>query len=241
MNSRNAPPPKGNVFSTGSYPASRVAGVQHAELWEFCMRPIKLALGLVATAAVAIAVTVVAPGSGSADPAAVSTPTAIATIRDATGATLGTLTLVQIQTNTVLVTANVSRLPAGFHGFHVHAVGLCDPNATDPTGTVVPFNSAGPHFNPGATTHGSHAGDLPPLLVVTSGSATVAVRTDRFTVNSLFDADGSAIIVHSGPDNLANIPTRYVSSTTSLPGPDAATLGTGDSGSRTGCGILRRA
>jgi Cu-Zn family superoxide dismutase len=206
------------------------------------MKRFWLALGVVATAAAALAVTAVAPGAGSADPTTTDAPpTAVATIRDANGATLGTLTLVQIQNNTVLVSVNVNRLPAGFHGFHVHEVGLCDPNATDPTtGARAPFQSAGGHFNPGAATHGSHAGDLPALLVVGSGGATAAVRTDRFTVNSLFDANGSAIIVHSGPDNLANIPTRYTSSTTGLPGPDAATLATGDSGSRTGCGVIRR-
>ncbi|HVQ95127.1 MAG TPA: superoxide dismutase family protein [Mycobacteriales bacterium] len=115
------------------------------------------------------------------------------------------------------------------------------PTTVDPaTGAVAPFLSAGAHFNPAATTHRDHAGDLPPLLVIQSGTATAATETDRFALASLFDADGSAIIVHAGPDNLANIPTRYVSSTTGLPGPDAATLGTGDSGGRTGCGVIRR-
>jgi Cu-Zn family superoxide dismutase len=167
--------------------------------------------------------------------------TARATIRDAGGAVLGTLVLQQIRSNTVAVAVRVNRLPAGFHGFHVHAVGTCDPATVDPTtGAPAPFLSAGPHFNPAGTTHGHHAGDLPPLLVLQAGAATAAVETDGFAVADLFDADGSAIIVHAAPDNLANIPTRYVSSTTGQPGPDAATLGTGDSGGRVGCGVIQR-
>jgi Cu-Zn family superoxide dismutase len=203
------------------------------------MKSTKLASALAATALLALGVTTLSSSAGSADTAA-APPSASATIRDVNGAVLGTLTLAQVSSNTVLVAVNVSHLPAGFHGFHIHAVGLCDPNATDATGARVPFATAGAHFNPAATNHGQHAGDLPALLVVSSGTATAAVRTDRFTLNSLFDADGSAIIVHAAPDNLANIPTRYTSSTTGLPGPDAATLGTGDSGGRTGCGVLRR-
>ena len=123
----------------------------------------------------------------------------------------------------------------------MHAVGICDPTTTDPTtGNPAPFLSAGGHFNPAAGAHGSHAGDLPPLLVVRAGRATAGTETDRFTVADLFDADGSAIIVHAGPDNLAHVPGRYTSSTTGQPGPDAATLATGDAGGRFGCGVIRR-
>ena len=38
------------------------------------------------------------------------------------------------------------------------------------------------------------------------GTAEVTEETDRFTVDQLFDADGSAIIVHANADNYANIP-----------------------------------
>jgi Cu-Zn family superoxide dismutase len=204
------------------------------------MKRLRFLASVVGTLGVVAIYTLVGPSAGNAD-SADRAPTARATIRDASGAVLGTLVLQQIRGNTVAVAVNVNRLPAGFHGFHVHAVGICNPATTDPTtGAPAPFLSAGPHFNPAATTHGDHAGDLPPLLVVQSGTATAAVETDRFTLASLFDADGSAIIVHAAPDNLANIPSRYVSSTTGQPGPDAATLGTGDSGSRVGCGVIQR-
>ena len=52
-------------------------------------------------------------------------------------------------------------------------------------------------------------------------------------MNDLFDADGSAVIVHAGPDNYANIPTRYTG-----PVPDATTLATGDAGGRVACGVV---
>ena len=60
--------------------------------------------------------------------------------------------------------------------------------------------------------------------------------SDRYDVESLFDADGSAFIVHAAPDNYANISTRY--SAAGVPGPDAATLATGDAGGRVLCGVI---
>ena len=59
-------------------------------------------------------------------------------------------------------------------------------------------------------------------------------------MRELFDADGSAIIVHEGRDNLANIPERYHSHTEYVFGPDSATLGTGDAGARLACGVIQR-
>ncbi|HEY3261566.1 MAG TPA: hypothetical protein VGJ95_15085 [Pseudonocardiaceae bacterium] len=51
-------------------------------------------------------------------------------------------------------------------------------------------------------------------------------------------------MLHVGPDNVANIPTRYSipdSTLTSMAaGPDAATLGTGDTGGRYACGVVER-
>ena len=56
-------------------------------------------------------------------------------------------------------------------------------------------------------------------------------ETDRFTVDQLFDADGSAIIVHANADNYANIPAVYGA-------PNATTLSTGDAGARFACGLI---
>ena len=160
-----------------------------------------------------------------------------AVVRDTTGATIGTVTL-SSSDGKLFVVGSLGRLTPGFHGFHIHAVGICDPRATDAAGNVVPFASAGGHLNPGGAVHGHHAGDLPLLLVASDGRATSATETDAVTLAAIFDADGSAIIIHAAPDNYANIPTRY--SAAGVPGPDAATLATGDSGGRVACGIVTR-
>lgn len=145
-----------------------------------------------------------------------------ATLLDAAGAEVGTVELKQ-EKSSVKVKAKFDVLPAGFHGFHIHTTGVC---------TAPAFTSANGHFNPGAVTHGAHAGDMPVLLVLTDGTAEVSFETDRFAVDDLFDADGSAIIVHAGADNYANIPVVPYG------GPVGATLATGDAGSRYACGVV---
>jgi len=155
---------------------------------------------------------------------------ALAVLRDASSNIVGNVYFFEAK-GKVSVVATAARLAAGFHGFHVHAIGTCDAASA--------FTSAGGHENPAAKTHGEHAGDMTPLLVNADGTAWTSFRTDRFVDAEVFDTDGSAVIVHAGPDNLANIPTRY--RTDAGAGPDAATLGTGDAGARVACGVIRRA
>ena len=59
---------------------------------------------------------------------------------------------------------------------------------------------------------------------------------ERMALDELLAGDGSAVVVHAGPDNFANIPNRYQAGGT--PGPDAETRATGDSGARVACGVL---
>ncbi len=155
-------------------------------------------------------------------PARAGGPSAKAKLYDAAGQRVGEVKFSQEDDGTVMVKVKVNGLSAGFHGFHVHTVGAC----------AAPFTTAGGHFNPGGATHKDHAGDMPVLLVNADGNGEAQFKTDRFTVAALFDADGSAVIVHASPDNYANIPTRYVAA------PDATTLATGDAGSRTACGVV---
>ena len=133
------------------------------------------------------------------------------------------------------VRVEVSGLTPGFHGFHVHSTGVCDPRSSGG-----PFTSAGGHFNPGSTGHGGHAGDMPVLLALGNGTAKARFSTDRFTPESLMDADGSAVIIHAGSDNYANIPGRYHSHTENTMGADSATRATGDAGNRVACGVVGR-
>lgn len=148
-------------------------------------------------------------------------------LHDAAGASVGFVKLSK-QGGKVIVRGETSGLTPGFHGFHVHAIGQC----------VAPFTSAGGHYNPGSVGHGAHAGDMPSLLVLDDGTAQAQFATDNFAIDDLFDADGSAIIIHAGPDNFANIPTRYLSTTEGVFGPDSATLATGDAGARVACGVV---
>ncbi|MPZ91022.1 MAG: superoxide dismutase family protein [Actinobacteria bacterium] len=131
------------------------------------------------------------------------------------------------------VQARITEAAPGFHGFHIHAIGECDPDAPDG-----PFTTAGGHFAPEGQAHGDHAGDLPSLLVLANGTASLEFVTDRFGVRDLRDDDGSAVMIHVGRDNFANIPERYVSTTSGQPGPDEATLATGDAGARYACGVV---
>lgn len=135
------------------------------------------------------------------------------------GSAIGTVTLTQTP-HGVLVAADVSGLAPGGHGFHIHTVGSCTPD----------FAAAGGHFNPGDVGHGYfnaggvHAGDLPNLYVAADGSAradyfTTAVTLDADAPHSLFDPDGSAVIVHEKPDTY---------------GEDAG------AGGRVACGVIER-
>ncbi|MCP9490350.1 MAG: superoxide dismutase family protein [Solirubrobacteraceae bacterium MAG38_C4-C5] len=144
---------------------------------------------------------------------------------NANGNEIGEVRMSETRFGTVDVEARVRGLEPGFHGFHVHAVGECE--APD-------FMSAMGHV--GETEgedHAEHTGDMSSLLVKRNGTATLRVTTDRFDLDDLRDDDGSAVMVHEGADNFANIPERYEPD-----GPDEDTLETGDSGGRAACGEI---
>jgi Cu-Zn family superoxide dismutase len=149
---------------------------------------------------------------------------ASATLRNAAGEKIGRVRMRERRRGgEVRVLVRVHDLAPGFHGFHIHTTGRCDAPA---------FTTAGGHLNPAGATHNAHAGDLPSLLVKADGTAKLAAATDRFSIADLRDSDASAVMVHSGPDNFANIPPRYGT-------PDQETLNTGDSGTRVACGVVR--
>jgi superoxide dismutase, Cu-Zn family len=147
-----------------------------------------------------------------------------AQLRNAAGTVVGEVKFEQ-ERNGVDVRVKVRGLTPGFHGFHIHTTGSC---------VAADFTSAGGHFNPTGETHGHHAGDMPILQVNPDGTGEVRFTIASFQVGQLFDADGSALIIHGGPDNFANIPQRYAPN-----GLDTTTLGTGDSGARVACGVIQ--
>jgi len=175
---------------------------------------------------------------------------ATARMKDVDGDFVGVVRFEAKKGGKVEVQAKVNDVvPRGqFHGFHLHTTGKCDPNAVDSeTDEKVPFFTAGGHFNPTSEIHSEHAGDFPVLLVMKNGKAWEKFVTDRFKLSQLFDKDGSAVIIHEGRDNYANIPAttdgekRYHSHLEDVFGPDSLTKATGDAGSRFACGVVRKA
>lgn len=155
-----------------------------------------------------------------------------ATLVDPGGTEVGTVDFSEVEGG-IRVSVQVTGLPPGFHGFHVHAIGKCEPDSANPSDPSMTgdFLSAGGHIGAGESDHGEHPGDLPSLFVSQSGTGSLTAVVDALTVADLTDDDGSAVMVHAMRDNYANIPDRY-----SPGGPDEMTRNTGDAGARIACG-----
>ncbi|WP_068427085.1 superoxide dismutase family protein [Piscicoccus intestinalis] len=154
---------------------------------------------------------------------------------NAQGGDVGTVTLSEGDAG-INVVVNAHGLEPGFKGLHVHSVGKCEGQsaAPDNPSQTGAFLSAGGHLAGQGAQHGQHAGDLPSLLVGDNGNASLTTNSN-LTSDLLFDRDGSALVVHSGPDNFANVPQRYAAN-----GPDQETKNTGDSGTRVACAVLEQ-
>lgn len=139
-----------------------------------------------------------------------------------------------------IVTSGTGRLAPGFHGVHIHQTGKCEPNSVAPTGGAAgDFLSAGGHFQvPGRAKTGQSSGDLASLQVRSDGSGMLVTTTDAFTMDDLLTGEKTAIIIHAGADNFANIPADRYTQVNGTPGPDQTTLTTGDAGKRVACGVI---
>ena len=148
-----------------------------------------------------------------------SGPSATATLEATKGNTTGgTVNFVQ-KGDRVAVTARVSGLTPGSHGFHIHEKGDCS------SGDGM---SAGGHFNPQGKPHAQpttadrHAGDMPMLVADAAGNATLTVELDVITIGAgATDIVGRGVIVHKDPDDFTTQPT-------------------GNSGARVACGVIRK-
>lgn len=143
---------------------------------------------------------------------------ATAVLKDADGKEVGTVTLTAVPTG-VLLDADLTALPRGDHAFHIHETGKCE--APD-------FKSAGGHFNPEEDKHGlmtqagPHAGDMPNIHVPESGKLHIEVLNQMVNLKlGLLDEDGSAIVIHEGPDDYETDPA-------------------GAAGSRIACGVITK-
>src|SRR3546814_8513492 len=87
------------------------------------------------------------------------------------------------------------------------------------TGVCTPpdFSSAGGHWNPMQKQHGKnnpqgmHMGDLPNLLIGTDGRGSMEITVPGADLasgsNPMLDADGAAMVVHAGPDDMVSDPS----------------------------------
>ncbi|HEX7087521.1 MAG TPA: superoxide dismutase family protein [Vicinamibacterales bacterium] len=181
--------------------------------------------GLVVAAALACAASASAQHAGHG---AQGTPVAKAVAEIKGEGVTGTATFTEFKHDTgsvVQIELKASGLKPGLHGVHLHAVGRCEP----------PFTSAGGHFDPGPASntdpdanHPFHMGDLPNLRVGDDGSGSLTATTTRVTLTdspiTVFDEDGTAIILHANPDQgITGEPKSGVSG-----GPRAA------------CGVLKK-
>lgn len=143
-----------------------------------------------------------------------------ADLTNSAGQKVGSAQIVQSGQN-LFFRANVSDQTPGEHGIHLHAVGKCEAPG---------FTSAGGHLNPTAHQHGNlnpagpHAGDLPNIVIASDGTGSIdsqIIGAPAVALSNIFDVDGTAIVLHAGPDDYKTDPS-------------------GNSGGRIACGILVR-
>lgn len=157
--------------------------------------------------------------AGCATTSTSNTTLATAQLVSADGRPVGTATVSRHQGET-LINLTVSGVAGAVHGMHLHAVGKCE----------APFTSAGPHLNPTGHQHGkdnpqgAHLGDLPNVTIGQAGTGTASASLGRDSTAidaALFDADGTAIVLHAAADDYRTDPS-------------------GNSGARIACGVLTR-
>ena len=128
----------------------------------------------------------------------------------------GNVSLNTTASGRTLVQIDVTGVPAGTHGVHLHETGDC--SAED-------FKSAGGHIA-GDRKHGvlveggPHPGDMPNMVVGEDGVLEAEVFLDLLDIETMIkDEDGAAFIIHSGADDYESQPS-------------------GDAGSRIACGVF---
>jgi Cu-Zn family superoxide dismutase len=144
-------------------------------------------------------------------------PMATATLDSTSGSTAkGTVHFQNAGDDGVEVVADLTGVPPGVHGFHVHEKGDCGNNATN----------AGAHFNPFGSVHGApdavshHAGDFGNVTADDKGEVHARFTTHSISINS--DSNGvvsHAVVLHGNPDDLVSQPA-------------------GNAGPRIACGVV---
>jgi len=144
-------------------------------------------------------------------------PMATARLDSTSGSTAkGTVHFQNAGEDGVEVVADLTGVPPGVHGFHVHEKGDCGNNAAN----------AGAHFNPFGSVHGApdavshHAGDFGNVTADDKGEVHARFTTHSISINS--DSNGvvgHAVVLHGNPDDLVSQPA-------------------GNAGPRIACGVV---
>ncbi|HVT04943.1 MAG TPA: superoxide dismutase family protein [Thermoanaerobaculia bacterium] len=149
---------------------------------------------------------------------AIKTPDAMATLEPRSGSNAtGTVTFWDLGKGNVRVKVDMTGIPAGNHGFHVHEKGDC---------SALDASSAGGHFNPTSMAHGApdveahHAGDFGNVTADAKGEVHTTMTTRSITLGSGTDSViGKALVLHADRDDLTTQPS-------------------GNAGKRIACGVV---
>lgn len=104
----------------------------------------------------------------------------------------------------VVISARLSGLTPGSHGFHIHEKGDCSSGDG---------KSAGGHFNPENVAHGGpdsairHIGDLGNITADSNGNAAYDREDSRISIANTNSIIGKGVIIHATADDLTSQPT----------------------------------
>lgn len=156
-----------------------------------------------------LAAIVAAAGSLALSFAQAQEQTANAVLIDPDGKQIGNVAISEVAQG-LRIFAQAENVPSGVHAFHIHETGQCE---------QPDFESAGGHYNPTDMQHGwdnpqgHHAGDFANVHVHEDGRLAVEYFTDAVTLGegetTLFDDDGSAVVLHEGPDDYQTDPAGH--------------------------------
>lgn len=135
-----------------------------------------------------------------------ATPLAAAEFRTQASGEAGTANLSEGPEG-VVIRVNVEGLEPGWHAIHFHGVGDCSDAAYKNSGSHVQHGEKEPHglLNP----EGPDDGDLPNIHAAEDGTVNAELFSERVTLVEdeaderafLLDEDGSALVIHEGPDD----------------------------------------
>ncbi|GAC1432188.1 MAG: hypothetical protein NVSMB68_04650 [Thermoanaerobaculia bacterium] len=128
----------------------------------------------------------------------------------------GTVHLQELNDGSVDVSADLTNVPPGVHGFHIHEKGDCSNNGNAAGGRYNPTSM--PHASPDAQSH--HAGDFGNVTADANGEVHTKFNTRSVTVHEgMSSAIGHAVVLHANADDLTTQPS-------------------GNAGPRIACGVL---